>query len=224
MKALFVKNIDVEDGSTIEQFLRSRGFEIAKVNASKEPLPNKLTEFSILVFLGGPMGVYEADKYPFLNEEFKLIEKAMLLGKKILGICLGAQMIAHVLGAKVYKGEFGKEIGWFDIFPQGELEDLFERRPFKAFQWHGDTFDIPKGAKKLASSVMYPNQAFSFKAAYALQFHIEVTKRDIVKWIDVYRKELEEEKIDPKTLLEPEDLWKDLKLASFKFMDYFIKV
>ena len=114
--------------------------------------------------------------------------------KPMLGICLGAQLIAKAAGAKVITGH-RKELGWYDIglTKEGTADQLFKGFPkrFKAFQWHGDTFGIPKGGVKLASSEIFPNQAFRLGSAYALQFHIEVMEETINEWMAEYREELE---------------------------------
>ncbi len=133
----------------------------------------------ILIIMGGPMGVYEDDKHPYLNNEISLIQKRITAHKPILGICLGAQLIAAALGAKVYPGTQGKEIGWFPL----RLHENAQNTPLKhfdgtltnMFHWHGDTFDLPVGATLLASSEKYAHQAFTYgHHVMALQCHPEV--------------------------------------------------
>ncbi|HIJ61048.1 MAG TPA: hypothetical protein HPP56_10640 [Nitrospirae bacterium] len=142
------------------------------------------------------MSVNDTDKIPYIKHEIEFIEKSILSDKKILGICLGAQIIAKALDANVYRG-IKKEIGWFDIeFSYSGMLDQnirkLARHPnvgdiwkkIKVFQWHGETFDLPKGAVHLASSQLYPNQAFRYgKGVYAFQFHIEVTDAIINDWL-----------------------------------------
>lgn len=134
------------------------------------------------------MGVYEMDKYPFLKKVALAMEGALKRGIKVLGICLGAQLFAHVLGSKVYPGR-AKEIGWLEVKATSEgLED----RVFKTlldpsgkavvFQWHGDTYDLPSGAIRLASSDLFQEQAFRYGDSFALQFHVEVTLDMIRDW------------------------------------------
>ncbi|MEF9437712.1 MAG: type 1 glutamine amidotransferase [Candidatus Mariimomonas ferrooxydans] len=146
--------------------------------------------------MGGPMSVNEDEKYPFIKEEEKLVRDFISKGKKILGVCLGAQIMAKALGARVYMGN-KEEVGWLDIelteeglmdlhmknlaFNSATSEDPF--RKFKVFHWHEETFDMPKGAVRLASSELYRNQAFRYgDKAYAFQFHIEVNKKMIYDW------------------------------------------
>jgi GMP synthase (glutamine-hydrolysing) len=143
-------------------------------------------EPDLVIIMGGPMGVYEANTYPHLHHEIRFAEARMALGKPILGICLGSQIMAKALGARVYKGAT-KEVGW----NPGSVNEDGMQTPLRHLDqsqcvcahWHGDTFDLPKGAKLLASSAMYPHQAFSYgKNALALQFHPEVTEVKLERW------------------------------------------
>ena len=122
-----------------------------------------------VVVLGGPMGVYEAEKHPWLADELRFLGDAIRGGFPVYGLCLGAQLMAAALGARVYPGEGKKEIGWFpvDLTPGAQGDPLLgdEEASFPVFQWHGDTFDIPAGAVHLASSARYPNQAFRWGGA-----------------------------------------------------------
>ncbi len=124
--------------------------------------PEGLQGYSGLIIMGGPMNVYEEEKYPFLKDEDLLIKEALKTGMPTLGICLGAQLIVKAAGAKVWKGR-EKEIGWYEVglTKEGERDrifGMFEDR-FTVFHWHGDTFDLPEGAVLLARSGLY-NQAF----------------------------------------------------------------
>jgi GMP synthase-like glutamine amidotransferase len=191
VNVLFLKNITTEGPGTIEDHLRSRKIRFSIVDLSKgEPLPS-VDSFSHLVVLGGPMAVYEMDRYPYLSAEARLIDEAITKNKRVLGVCLGAQMLAHVLGERVYAGQ-QKEIGWHEVaLTQEGMQDpamsalAVDGRPAaEVFQWHGDTFDLPDKAVRLASSDVYPNQAFRFSGGvYALQFHIEVTPRIVLGWL-----------------------------------------
>ena len=172
----------------------------------EEEIPN-LNDYSAIIILGGPMNVYEERKYPFLKKENSSIKEALKINKPMLGICLGAQIIARAAGAKVYPAK-RKEIGWFTLnLTTGGIEnDVFRglERQFTVFQWHGDTFDIPSGSIKLAKSNLFPNQAFSIgKTIYALQFHLEVTKKMILEWVNRYEDELVtlKEEVDPDKML-----------------------
>ena len=223
MKLLAVKNIEIEGLGNFKKSFESRGVEITEINAFKGEKAQE-EDFDILLILGGPMGVYEEDKYPFLSYEKELIKKFYSSGKKILGVCLGAQLIASTFGAKVYKGKWGKEIGWDFIYPQEQLESVYQNE-IEVFHWHGDTFDLPEGAVRMASSVKYKNQAFRIGTqVVGLQFHLEVTKEDIEKWIEAYKEELAEEKINPDSVRGTEEKWKRLELYCDTFINYFLNL
>ncbi len=130
-----------------------------------------------LVVLGGPMSAWEEEKHPWLSAEKRYIEEFLGVGKPVLGICLGAQILAEIMGAKVYRGPH-LEIGWFPIefAPEARdtwLEEILPDR-FETFLWHGDTFDLPDGGVRIARSTAYENQGFVWNQVMALQFHLEV--------------------------------------------------
>jgi GMP synthase (glutamine-hydrolysing) len=140
-----------------------------------------------LIVMGGPMNVDETDKYPFLADEVDWIKKAVETRLPVLGICLGSQLLAKALESHVYPNPI-KEIGWYEVewLPATRDDPLFDgvSTPSTVFQWHGDTFDLPKGAARLARSTHCQNQAFRFGAtAYGLQFHLEVTAEMIDSWL-----------------------------------------
>lgn len=195
MSVLIIKNITTEGPGAIEDFLKKEEMPFSIVELGLGEIPPPLELFDTLVIMGGPMGVYEMDRYPHLMVESRIIREAINRGMRILGICLGAQMVAHCLGAEVYPGP-EKEIGWYHIELTGDgLKDPLMRRlaihprvgdfwrRFKVFHWHGDTFGIPLGAVLLASSELYRNQAFRYgDNVYGFQFHIEVTKEMLLEW------------------------------------------
>ncbi len=195
-----IRHIGVEGLGSIEDVLKARNLHYKYIDTWRDSMPLNVSNYSAVIILGGPMGVYEQDKYPFIKKELFLIEEARRLNIPVIGICLGSQMIAQALGGKVYKGS-AKEIGWYDIhFTQEASHDkLFasvkaaqdESTTIKVFQWHGDTFDLPGEAVVLASSKLYTNQAFRVDNIYGLQFHIEVKEADIKNWIDEYKIELD---------------------------------
>ncbi|MCX8031620.1 MAG: type 1 glutamine amidotransferase [Thermodesulfovibrionales bacterium] len=192
-----IKNVKKEGPGSIEDYLKKNKITHIIFEAEDGDLPPTLDGYNSLVILGGPMGVYEMDRYPHLKLLLKLIEDALNKDLKVLGICLGSQLIAHVLGARVYKGHC-LEIGWHNIELTTEalrdplmlslakhpsVGDIWKR--FKVFHWHGDTFDLPQGAVHLAKSALYENQAFRYKDnVYALQFHIEVKEDLLLEWFD----------------------------------------
>lgn len=151
-----------------------------------ELLPNDLTTIDGLVVMGGPMNVDEVDLYPFLKNEVNLIRQMISANKPVLGICLGAQLIAKALGSRVYPNKV-KEVGWGPIqFSSAAKNDaLFLGLPdeLSVLHWHGDTFDLPEGVIHLASSSKCQNQAFRYgEHVYGFQFHLEVTPSMLEKW------------------------------------------
>lgn len=147
-----------------------------------------LSRASALVVLGGAMGVYEADRYPFLSKEIEALKEAMRHRIPTLGICLGSQLLAAAAGARVYRGP-RKEIGWFpiEIEARAAQDPLLKYCPSSTmvFHWHGDTFDLPRGAEHLASSERYSHQAFRVgERAWGFQFHLEITEAMIKNWIE----------------------------------------
>jgi GMP synthase (glutamine-hydrolysing) len=148
-------------------------------------VPEAPSELGGLIIMGGPMGVYEADRYPFLTSEMNLIRRAADADLPVLGICLGSQLIAGALGAQVYPGG-RKEIGWYPIdvvSPDDELARTLPQR-FMAFHWHGDTFDHPAGATHLFRSQLFENQGFRRGAnVLAIQFHFEITAAMVEDWL-----------------------------------------
>jgi len=196
MSVLICKNIKTEGAGTIEDYLNNRNIPYTILELSEgESLP-KTDNFDTLIMMGGPMSVNEDEIYPYIKEEERLVRDFIAKGKKILGVCLGAQIMAKALGARVYTGP-QKEIGWYniDLTEEGVKDPLMKSlafhpqvrdfwKKFNVFHWHGETFDIPAGAVRLASSALYPNQAFRHgNKAYAFQFHIEVRKEMILEWL-----------------------------------------
>ena len=146
--------------------------------------------------MGGPQSVYEQDKFPWLRDEIRLIEDALKHAKPVLGVCLGSQLLAATLGANVYPGR-QKEIGWHRITLTDFAADRSTlhrgtRVPSPAFHWHGDIFDLPRGATLLASSALTAHQAFRYgKNAYGLLFHLEVTLPQIIAMVETFADELQ---------------------------------
>lgn len=164
-----------------------------------EPVPEDLDASNGLILMGGPMGVYEQDRHPFLRAEMRLIEQALKSGKPVLGVCLGSQLIAAALGAPVRKG-LRKEIGWHlvRLTTQAASDPLFGAVPrqFTGFHWHGDVFDLPAGADWLASSDLTEFQAFRYGSAWGLLFHLEVREPLIAGMVHAFAGELAEAGVD----------------------------
>ena len=182
MRLHFLQHVPFEGLGTIQPFFLKRHvqFEMTHLYAS-EPLPG-IEDFDFLVIMGGPMGVHDTEQYPWLMEEKRLIGEAIEAGKTLLGICLGAQMIADVLGAEVRPMGY-REIGWFPISLSPEAPDRFYEmlgRDFIALHWHGDTFEIPSEALPFGSSEACPNQGYIYAdRVVGLQFHLEFDKASV---------------------------------------------
>lgn len=202
LHAVVLTHLPFEDLGTLEPRLLERNFEIEKVDVTtaRFPLP-QAAACDLLIVLGGPIGVYDAPAYPFLSDEIECIRKRLASQKPTLGICLGAQIMACALGAHVYPGERGAEIGWFPIQPPAGLRPPAWFKPLfhsglHVFHWHGDTFGEPAQTTRLASTQLYPNQAFMRgNFALALQFHLEVTAEGLQRWYVGHACELSAKKI-----------------------------
>lgn len=179
MRAHVFQHVPFEGPGSIAPWLEARGTTIGVTRFyQNDPLP-KVEEIDFLVVMGGPMSVNDEHVFPWLVAEKRFIREMIDHGKPVLGICLGAQMIANVLGSKIYRNA-EKEIGWWPIqsTPAAEHPHTVFRFPDQCvvFHWHGETFDLPRGATQLAQSAACANQAFQFGAnVIGLQFHLETT-------------------------------------------------
>jgi GMP synthase (glutamine-hydrolysing) len=165
-----------------------------------EPVPEAMDDAVALIVMGGPMGVYEYARYPFLRREMRLIEQALRAKKPVLGVCLGSQLLAAALGATVKAGA-QKEIGWYPVTltPSAGEDPLWQglEAGFTAFLWHGDVFPLPQGAVRLASSALTDIQAFRHGGcAYGLLFHLEVTEAMIRGMVSAFSEELRQAHVD----------------------------
>lgn len=176
MKIHYLQHVPFEDLANIESWARSRGHDLTRTQLFSDELLPEMANFDWLIIVGGPMNIYENDKYHWLAREKEFIRHAIACHKIVLGICLGAQLMADVLGGVVRKNEY-REIGWFPVSltKGGILSPIFSVLPqrFAALHWHGDTFEIPPGAVRTAESRACMNQAFIQGKAIGLQFHLE---------------------------------------------------
>jgi len=194
MKLHFLQHVPFEDIAHIKNWADRRSITVSRTALYSGDQFPFIDDFDILVVMGGPMNIYEHQKFPWLTPEKIFIEKAISAYKPVLGICLGAQLIADVAGAKIYPNQY-KEIGFFDIkrMTQDGNSDLFNSilETFCAFHWHGETFDLPAGAIHLAQSQTCKNQAFQLgDRVLGMQFHLESTPDSIDKLIQNCSNEL----------------------------------
>lgn len=199
-RAVVLRHVAFEDLGLLAPILDSEGWQVSYREASFQDLTEPaIASADLLVVLGGPIGVYEEASYPFLVREIALFERRLKAGLPTLGICLGAQLMAKALGARVYPGGT-KEIGWGHVTPTEAgrsscLAPLGEPDAV-VLHWHGDTFDLPHGATRLVSNENYENQAFSHgAAALALQFHLEADPARLEEWYVGHTGELAQTRI-----------------------------
>jgi GMP synthase (glutamine-hydrolysing) len=194
-----LRHVAFEDLGLLAPLLRSRGWDITLLDVPSADLTDagivaSIEQADLLVMLGGPIGVGDAEAYPFLTPELRLIERRLTQDRPLLGICLGSQLMASALGSRVYPGGT-KEIGWghLQLTDAGMASCLAPLADPDAMvlHWHGDTFDLPDGATRLASSPLYENQAFAYgRNALALQFHIEADPARLEEWYVGHTSEL----------------------------------
>ncbi len=186
MRIHTLQHVPFEDLAYIGDWLEQTTHQVSTTNFYQDSRLPQQNEFDALIIMGGPMSIYDDHQYPWLKLERKFIKQAIKDKKPVLGICLGSQFIADALGAKVYANT-QKEIGWFDLkkTDSGKTDstsvfDKYLPKRFTALHWHGDTFDLPRGAIQLLSSEACKNQAFSFNdRVLALQFHLEMTPSSV---------------------------------------------
>lgn len=184
VRAVAFRHVPFEGAGRLESALREHAVQLQYADLYHPGAPDPdLSDAAAVIVLGGPMSVN--DDLPWLRREELLVERAMERGLPVLGICLGAQLLAKLLGAKVYPNQ-AKEIGWFNLHftEQAQGDGLFAglEGPEKVFHWHGETFDLPPGAELLAWSDLTPHQAYRCGNVYGLQFHLEVTPEMVADW------------------------------------------
>lgn len=191
MKVHVLQHVPFEGLGSIEPWLVARGATVSYTRFFESSRLPKPMDLDLVIALGGPMSVNDEADLPWLKEEKRFVAEAVNSGKAVLGICLGAQLIAGALGARVYPG-LHKEIGWFDIESTSDRPDMFRfPKKVKVFHWHGETFDLPRDATRLARSAGCQNQAFQIGSrAIGLQFHMETTPASAESLIVHCRNEL----------------------------------
>jgi len=235
MKLLVFQHVAHEGPGYISDWASGKGITLEVIKLWQPyTLPNVL-DYSGLAIMGGPMGVYEdQSKFPSKEDELKVIKQA--IGKiPVIGFCLGSQLIAHALGAKVYPnvidGKKVKEIGYYDIelTKAGLAHPIFSRfdQTVTVMQWHGDAFDLPSGAKALASSELCHNQAFAFgEMTVGMIFHMEFTPAMVREGIYIDKKWIHEDfELDDKKFLQAAEDNSDLmKVQCRQLMDNFMSL
>jgi GMP synthase (glutamine-hydrolysing) len=200
---LAVRHVAFEDLGMLGPLLAERGYDVRWLEAGVDPIGETIfVEPDLVVVLGGPIGVYEADAYPFIAEELSAVAARLNAAKPMLGICLGAQMMAAALGARVAPGPV-KEIGWapLTLTAAGQASVLAPLGTLPVLHWHGDNCDPPAGCERLASTTHCPVQAFArTPTQLALQFHIETEPVQIERWLIGHTVELGKAGIDPRDL------------------------
>jgi GMP synthase-like glutamine amidotransferase len=185
---LVLQHAECESPGVFGDELDARGIWTVVVELDRGEQPPPIDDFDALIVMGGPMSVNDDASLPWLRREKRLIADFVERDRPYWGVCLGAQLLAASLGARVYEGPT-PEVGVLpvDLEPAGRLDPVFSALPsrFLSLQWHGDTFDLPGGADLLASSPAYRHQAFRWGRAYGLQFHLEVSVDDVREWAQI---------------------------------------
>ncbi len=218
MKVLAIQHSPIEPLGLIEDYLTEKNveYEYVRVFETNEIDVKNATH---VVILGGPMGAYEDEKYGYLKQEKEMIRESLKSGRAVLGICLGAQLIAAALGKRVYP--FKTELGWYEVKKIGE-HTVFSGLPerLKVFQWHNDTFDLPDGAKLVYAGEEVRNQAFVVGKLVGVQYHIEVTKEIVETWVKAEKSLSDDER---KKIVEEGD-YEALKAHTWTFTESFLKM
>ncbi|MEE4241381.1 MAG: gamma-glutamyl-gamma-aminobutyrate hydrolase family protein [Desulfopila sp.] len=203
MRAHCLQHVPFEGLGSIEPWLRAAGYQITYTRFFHSSRLPDIDALDLLIVMGGPMSINDEDTFPWLKQEKQFIREAVHCGTPVLGICLGAQLIAGAMGARIYPNS-SREIGWFPVQTAMKKNDASFSMPaeIEVFHWHGETFDLPDGAIRLAESAVCANQAFQLgRSVIGLQFHLEVTPESVHEMVQHCRMELQ-----PAQYVQDEDL------------------
>lgn len=225
LRVHYLQHVGFEGPANIYRWADLRGLQISRTLLSEhEPFP-ELDDFDWLIIMGGPMSTYEETKYPWLKDEKDFIKKCIDAGKVVFGICLGAQLVAEVLGSTVSRNK-QSEIGWFPVQMLASKSEhpLFKDWPdeFNAFHWHLDTFQLPKGATSIASSKACDNQGFFYgDRVIAFQFHLEFCDQTIRRLINKHSDQMQPSEFvqEEYDLLDQDEKNEEVKMRLFDFLD-----
>lgn len=226
MRIHYLQHVDFEDLAAIEIWAQEKGHSLCSTKFFEKYVLPSLQDFDFLIVLGGPMNIYEEKMYPWLVQEKIFIDEAIRSGKMVLGICLGAQLIADVLGSRVRKN-LDTEIGWFAVSQsEGASLPFFEEvfpLSFTPFHWHGDTFDLPSRCVRLLQSEACLNQGFATESGtiFGLQCHLEATPESVQKLINACGYELVSKKWiqSPGQILTEKRFYLENKAILWKLLD-----
>lgn len=195
-QCIVIEHLAVEHPGTIKPALEAKGYVVTSVPAASiEEFRERAEQTALLVVMGGPIGVYDAPEYPFLSEEIRIIRGRLQRRMPVLGICLGSQLMAAALDARVYPGTAGVELGWGPV----EMTEEGRKHPLAhvagngapVLHWHSDTFELPRTATLLASTSQYPHQAFAVgNFGLALQFHVETNQAELEQWFVAFANDI----------------------------------
>jgi len=219
-------HVPFEGPGAIQDWVGEKGHQLQYIRFYEEFSLPDASAVDLLIIMGGPMDVFDYHVHPWMGDEIEWVKEFIDSGKPVLGICLGAQIIAAALGEEVYPGPH-KEIGWHNLqfFPSLGDHKIFKELPVtrKVFHWHGDTFNIPEGATRIAASQAFPNQGFIYKnKVIALQFHLEVNPDSVRELVENCRNELEEGTHiqSEKEILSEHNYFQTNQEVLFQFLDY----
>jgi GMP synthase-like glutamine amidotransferase len=224
----YFQHVPFEGIACIEDWINLHNYKVSSTRFYDNQLPPAMEEFDWLIIMGGPMGVYDEEKFPWLKTEKAFIRDAIAHNKTVIGICLGAQLIAAALDAKVYPNKH-KEIGWFPIENPNRIAEINPAyqipKEFTVFHWHGDTFDLPQGAVHLFRSEACLNQGFLYQDnVVALQFHFEANPQSVLEMVNHGEHEINAGGPfiqNRQYILENKEFYKASNDKIFEILDYF---